>query len=263
MRSCSVAPGMTPRTVWPFKINGSAYIVGATTSPDFPVTSQAFQTSLPSISGAVFVAKLSPQGDSLVYSTYLGGTGGASGTAIAVDREGALSLPDAGPSGFPAYGRFLGGSLQLLSLGQPLRPQTIAGGFVARLNTTGTLTLLHAGGRNARGPHPQFRRGRLRLWRVLPYLGGLNQYTLQVGNSPNMIVTRLTPNGARADMTVAMSCIGHLHSAGLLALDSRNNILVAGSSACATFPSGTTGAFQPQHTPVGTPTFNSTPNTMA
>jgi hypothetical protein len=49
--------------------DGSAYIVGATTSPDFPVTSQAFQTSLPSISGAAFVAKLSPQGDSLVYST--------------------------------------------------------------------------------------------------------------------------------------------------------------------------------------------------
>jgi hypothetical protein len=58
---------------------GSAYVTGFTYSPDFPVTSGAFQTSYPGKSSNVssaFVTKLSPAGDSLIYSTYLGGSGG-------------------------------------------------------------------------------------------------------------------------------------------------------------------------------------------
>ncbi len=51
--------------------NGSAYLTGFTSSPDFPTTSGAFQTKL---SGApdVFVAKLSPDGSQLIYSTLIG-----------------------------------------------------------------------------------------------------------------------------------------------------------------------------------------------
>jgi hypothetical protein len=63
--------------------DGNAFITGATWSNDFPITGQAFQQTQPSVSGgSAFVVKLSPQGDSLVYSTYLGG----SGNAIAVDN---------------------------------------------------------------------------------------------------------------------------------------------------------------------------------
>lgn len=51
--------------------DGSAYVAGITWSPDFPTESPLQAT--PAGSFDAFVAKLSPDGDSLVYSTYLGG----------------------------------------------------------------------------------------------------------------------------------------------------------------------------------------------
>jgi uncharacterized protein (TIGR03437 family) len=243
--------------------DGSAYIAGSTNSPDFPVTSQAFQTSLPSTSGgAAFVTKLSPQGDSLVYSTFLGGSGGASATAIAVDGDGNAFVAGTPVStDFPLTTGSWEDHFSFYPLDTPYAMRPVAGGFVAKLNTTGdallystlvdetpeALTLNSAGAAYVLGP-------------ALPYLGPVNQYTLKVGDAPSMIVTRLTPDGAKADMTVALSCLGPLYShAGLIALDSRNNILVADSSTCATFPAGTAGAFQSQHTPIRPASFNFPP----
>ena len=58
---------------------GNAYVVGSTSSKDFPVTRGAFDTTFNGGGGAgrgdVFVAKLNPDGSKLVYCTYLGGTG--------------------------------------------------------------------------------------------------------------------------------------------------------------------------------------------
>src|SRR4029453_4481706 len=66
--------------------SGNAYVTGFTSSTDFP-TVNAAQAAL--AGGAdVFVAKLSPSGDSLVYSTYLGGNTTDSPEGIAVDAAG-------------------------------------------------------------------------------------------------------------------------------------------------------------------------------
>ena len=84
---------------------GSAYVTGLTNSPNFPITSGAYQTvcsPIPNSSGpanaqsncnssdySVFVTKLNPTGNALVYSTFLNGYGNwAYGTAIAVDSAG-------------------------------------------------------------------------------------------------------------------------------------------------------------------------------
>jgi hypothetical protein len=58
---------------------GNAYIVGATYSADFPVTSGALQKVDKDATLGVtnaFVAKLNATGSALIYSTYLGGSGG-------------------------------------------------------------------------------------------------------------------------------------------------------------------------------------------
>jgi hypothetical protein len=83
---------------------GSAYITGLTSSPDFPVTGGSYQTicggdwtvnngeftriaSCPGYESA-YVTKLSPDGTSLAYSTFLSGYQGSIGNAIAVDGIG-------------------------------------------------------------------------------------------------------------------------------------------------------------------------------
>src|SRR6185437_3222036 len=58
---------------------GNAYVAGQTSSSDFPVTTGAFQTVNKSSStedSNAFVAKLNSGGTALIYSTFLGGSGG-------------------------------------------------------------------------------------------------------------------------------------------------------------------------------------------
>jgi uncharacterized repeat protein (TIGR01451 family) len=68
--------------------DGSAYVVGSTGSNDFPVANafkSAFTANDPQ---DAFVTKLSPDGQTLVYSTYLGGSSFETGASVAVDAAG-------------------------------------------------------------------------------------------------------------------------------------------------------------------------------
>ena len=87
--------------------SGAVYVAGDATSFDFPVTSGAFQTTNSS-GGRAFVAKmdLTKSGaQSLVYSTYLGGTDGPDGevaNGLAVDPSGdAFVTGNTSSSDFP------------------------------------------------------------------------------------------------------------------------------------------------------------------
>ena len=70
--------------------SGNAYVVGGTTSADFPVTAGAYQTSCAPVDSCAdaFVARLNPDASGLVYSTFLGGGQSESASGIAVDRAG-------------------------------------------------------------------------------------------------------------------------------------------------------------------------------
>jgi uncharacterized protein (TIGR03437 family) len=83
--------------------SGAVYVTGVTASPDFPTTTGAFQTALPSSncprpatnffvnpnSGQyAFVSKLTPDGSSLAYSTFLTGSCGSFGRGITLDSAG-------------------------------------------------------------------------------------------------------------------------------------------------------------------------------
>jgi hypothetical protein len=73
---------------------GSAYVVGDTASPDFPVTPGAFQTVFNMENYNAFVTKLTPDGNDLAYSTLLAGASGgnSAATSIRVDSEGIAYL---------------------------------------------------------------------------------------------------------------------------------------------------------------------------
>ncbi len=80
---------------------GNAYVTGRTESADFPITPKAFQTSRNGVQDA-FVSKLSPDGSSLVYSTFLGGSYNDYGYGIAVDCSGNTYITGSTDSGdFP------------------------------------------------------------------------------------------------------------------------------------------------------------------
>jgi hypothetical protein len=65
---------------------GAAIVVGATYSSDFPIR-KAFQKFQPGASDA-FVAKISPSGKTIIYSTYLGGIQTDDAQSVAIDTKG-------------------------------------------------------------------------------------------------------------------------------------------------------------------------------
>ncbi len=67
--------------------SGEVYVTGETGSENFPTTVNAFQTTKSSLND-VFVTKLSGDGSTLEYSTYLGGSSRDCGTGIAIDSDG-------------------------------------------------------------------------------------------------------------------------------------------------------------------------------
>jgi len=67
--------------------SGNAYVMGSTKSTDFP-TENPYQGTHAGGRSDIFVAKLGPAGNTLSYSTYLGGGGDDYGGGIAIDSSG-------------------------------------------------------------------------------------------------------------------------------------------------------------------------------
>ena len=109
--------------------SGAAYVAG-TAGGGWPTTPGAFQTvnadGPTSVYGDGFVSKLSPDGSSLVYSTYFGGTGNDQIDGVAVDVSGQAAITGRGfhsPGSAPTCSSTL--------------PQT-SYTFVSRLNAAGS-----------------------------------------------------------------------------------------------------------------------------
>jgi len=114
--------------------SGNAYVAGFTQSFDFPTTPGAFQaTNHGGGFSNAFVSRLNAAGSALVYSTYLGGSGEAEGSAIAVDASGnAYVTGRTASSDFPTTP----GAFQTTFGGGPL--YGVYDAFVTKLNAAGS-----------------------------------------------------------------------------------------------------------------------------
>jgi hypothetical protein len=112
---------------------GDAFVTGVTEATDFPTAGTPFQSTLQGLQDA-FVAELNPSGDGLIYSTYLGGTGGSTtSSGIALDSSGdayvaGWTYSSAFPTANAAEPTFLGSGGS-------------SDGFVTKLNPQGSALL--------------------------------------------------------------------------------------------------------------------------
>jgi len=115
--------------------SGNIYLTGYTASKDFP-TKNAYQETIKTESiNDCFITKLSSSGSSLVYSTYLGGSGNDSAYSMHVDSDGiAYITGSTGSTDFPTSNAY-----QLTKASSAL----FFDAFLAKLNASGS-TLAYA-----------------------------------------------------------------------------------------------------------------------
>ena len=108
---------------------GNAYMTGSTNQPDYPVTANACQPSYGGGESDAIMAKLSPDGSALLYSTFFGGSGCDRARRIVLDSSHNVSI-----SGFTS-------SVNMPMSGFPLQ-NVLRGGsdaFLARIDHRGSL----------------------------------------------------------------------------------------------------------------------------
>ncbi len=116
---------------------GSAYVTGRTESSNFPITSGAFDTTYGG--GDAFVVKLDPSGNTLEFSTFLGGSESDSAFALAVDSGGGIYIGGATISAdFPVTPNTLDNSYNGGTCGSQYTPSACEDGFLAKLSLSGS-----------------------------------------------------------------------------------------------------------------------------
>ena len=235
---------------------GAAYITGWTQSSNFPVRN-ALQASLTGSQNA-FLVKLTPAGNGLVYSTYLGGNGKDSGNGIAIDSAGnAYVVGDTTSTNFPVSGfqkAYQGGQ----------------DAFVAKLNATGSSLVYSTylgGGNFDHGAAIAVDGG------GTAYLTGTtsstnfpvaNAFQGTNGGGQNAFITRLSANGASLMFSTFLGGsggrTGYPEAGQGIALDASGNAYVAGVTSSTNFPlmnpeqsalNGSSDAFIAKMSPAG------------
>lgn len=229
---------------------GSVYVTGFTESPDFPTTSGALKPiSSSQYPQSVFVSKLTPAGDALIFSTFLGGTSfERSARQIAVDSAGNVYVTGGtSSSDFP-------------TTANAFQPVTGGGGwavFVTELNNTGSALIystyftgnyFEAQGEGIAVDSSGFIyvTGVSRIG--LPTTAGAYQEVSANAYTP--FVAKFDPAQAGVSSLVYSTYVGGSSSLQTspvgIAVDSSGYAYVAGYTETADFPT-TPGAFQPSN----------------
>lgn len=240
--------------------SGDAFITGTTgASTDFPITQGiAYQGNNRNSSGTAFLTELSPMGSSLVYSSFLGGTGRDQALAIALDSTGNAYITGVTTSvDFPT-------TTNAFQRSNGTTAANATSAFVARFNTTapggGASSLVYStyfGGTNG-----EIASG------IAADSNGFAYITGQTGSAPpgffisasafqsalagtiNAFVAKIDTTGT-APVPVPYS--SYLGGAGTvsgggdqgngIALDGNNHVYIVGTTGSTNFPT-TAGAYQ-------------------
>lgn len=238
----------------------AAYIVGVTTSTNFPTTTTAFQSSAPQAAtlGTAFVSKIDTSGGktgtaSLLYSTYLGGEKsdfglgialGPNNVAYATGTTTSLTFPTF-PGAFQTTGNTSGAAfISLVDTGltgsASLKYSTFLGGtgsstaFGIRADAAGNAYV--AGQTNSAS---------------FPVTPGAFQATLAAGAAGDAFISELNPGGKGAADLVYSTYFGGKNSgtvtdmANAIAIDASNNAFITGATSSTNLPVfPNPGAFQ-------------------
>lgn len=238
----SALGGAGADTAWEVAVDqaGNLLVAGTTFSTDFPVAA-AFQTEFAggSLDGDIFVLKLNPSGDQLIYSTYLGGSGDDVAFALAVDAAGNAYVTGLTTStNFPTVN-----ALQPAISGQPPRGLNIHpfDAIVAKLNPTGSAlvysTYLGGAGDDQGIDIAVDTAGRAV---VTGRTTSTNFPTAravvgQLAGGTDAFVTRLSPDGAALEFSTYLGGRGDDFGEGV-AVDTDGGVYVAGITGSSDFP---------------------------
>jgi len=238
---------------------GSAYVTGITSSPDFPITDGAFQSLLAGGRAFdAFVVKLSPDGGSINYSTYLGGgepmfDAYDYGNSIAVDALGNAYVAGRTMStDFPTTPGVVQSGVAPSGLNPPLHA------FVTKMNPTGS-SLLYSTYLGGSGTEEA-------LGIAVDSVGNayITGYTASADfpvtpgalqsvfgrqpndtNSSDVFVTKLNGDGTAFVYSTYLGG-GWLDSGNSIAVDASGNAYVSGTTESFNFPT-TSGAIKPNY----------------
>jgi hypothetical protein len=224
---------------------GIAYVVGETFSADFPTTPNAFQQSYGGWINDAFLSKINPSGTQLLYSTLLGGVGYDAAYAVAINGNGhAFIAGNTDSHDFPVTpGAFQPDIAYGDCNPDPFVFRQCSDGFLARVDTSAAgaaslMTSTYFG-----GPYADFARavaldalghpiiaGQV-VWQAFhlkdslrPAGSGWEGYVSKFNLLANALEFSTLLGGGSSDYANAM------------ALDSANNIYLAGRTNSADFP---------------------------
>lgn len=244
--------------------DGNAYVTGSTLSADFPGAGppqSAFAGPFsPSNLGDAFVFKLAPDGETVLFMTYLGGAGEEVGDAIALDGEGNVVIAGSTEStDFPTVN-----ALQGSQGGQDCSSAPCNDLFVAKLSAAGDALVFSTylgGSRNESAGLVDFGT-RLHTMGVDTDSAG-NVYVLGASDSPDfptvngyqasraglddLVLAKLSPDGGQLLYSTYLGGSGAEYS-GDIAADDSGRVWLAGGTLSSDWP--VRNAFDPSKNPV-------------
>jgi hypothetical protein len=227
--------------------NGNAVVTGWTEATDFPAKNPVSSTTNNNGDEYAFISSLSADGSALNYSSVMGG-GTTGSAAVAVDSQGAAYITGGtDSSAFP----ITPGALKALTPAYPedaiFVTKFTAAGALAYSAIVGDATSSASGVRlgsssiaiDSEGS-AYITGGAGALW---PTTAGAYATQSATPGYSSVFVTKIAPDGS----AISYSTLVGVGAANSIALDSNNNVYIAGASDAASFPT-TEGAYETQAT---------------